>query len=418
MNLNDWLGYIESTHPSTIDLSLERIKLVAKRLNLNIPFPLITVGGTNGKGSTCAILESIYKTAGYKVGCYTSPHFLLFNERIKVDAQPISDHLICDALLKIESVREDVSLTYFEYGTLAAMIIFAEESIDVAILEIGLGGRLDAVNIFEPDCSIVTTVDLDHMDYLGETREAIGFEKAGIYRANKSAICGDFNPPKSLIQHAESIHAPLKLIGKHFNYELHHDSFDFLIDSSFLMNVPLPNLQGNFQIANASMALMAVKSIEDKLPVNESAIQKGIASAYLLGRFQEIQKNPSLILDVAHNPQAALSLSHNLRGQPIKGKTIAVFSILADKDILGVVRALSKDIDDWYISMIQHERAASVQMIEDMIKKINPSFRVMQFKNIQKAYQFAFKKASENDRIIVFGSFFTVADIMRIMPKL
>jgi len=415
MNLTDWLGYIESIHPSTIDLTLERIKIVIERLNLDISFPILTVGGTNGKGSTCSILESIYKEAGYKVACYTSPHFLNFNERIKIQTLAVSDEVICEAFSRIESAREDVTLTYFEYGTIAAMIIFSEAHVDVAILEVGLGGRLDAVNVFDADCAIVTTVDLDHMDYLGHTREAIGFEKAGIYRTEKTSICGDFDPPQSLIKHAELIHADLKIIGKDFGYEAHHDSFDFLIDSTFVMNLPLPKLQGDFQLANATNALMAVKAMEDKLPLTEISIQKGITLTLLPGRFQEVKKMPSLIFDVAHNPQAARSLSHNLKTHVVPGKTIAVFSILKDKDIFGVINELNLDIDDWFIAEIQNERAASIENISNTIQKINPSAHIEAFKNIQEAYQFASKEVTRNDRIIVFGSFFTVADIMKII---
>ena len=415
MNLTDWLGYIESIHPSTIDLTLERIKIVIERLNLDISFPILTVGGTNGKGSTCSILESIYREAGYKVACYTSPHFLNFNERIKIQTLAVSDEVICEAFSRIESAREDVTLTYFEYGTIAAMIIFSEAHVDVAILEVGLGGRLDAVNVFDADCAIVTTVDLDHMDYLGHTREAIGFEKAGIYRTEKTSICGDFDPPQSLIMHAELIHADLKIIGKDFGYEAHHDSFDFLIDSTFVMNLPLPKLQGDFQLANATNALMAVKAMEDKLPLTEISIQKGITLTLLPGRFQEVKKMPSLILDVAHNPQAARSLSHNLKTHVVPGKTIAVFSILKDKDIFGVINELNLDIDDWFIAEIQNERAASIENISNTIQKINLSAHIEAFKNIQEAYQFASKEVTRNDRIIVFGSFFTVADIMKII---
>ena len=400
MNLTDWLGYIESIHPSTIDLTLERIKIVIERLNLDISFPILTVGGTNGKGSTCSILESIYREAGYKVACYTSPHFLNFNERIKIQTLAVSDEVICEAFSRIESAREDVTLTYFEYGTIAAMIIFSEAHVDVAILEVGLGGRLDAVNVFDADCAIVTTVDLDHMDYLGHTREAIGFEKAGIYRTEKTSICGDFDPPQSLIKHAELIHADLKIIGKDFGYEAHHDSFDFLIDSTFVMNLPLPKLQGDFQLANATIALMAVKTMEDKLPLTEISIQKGITLTLLPGRFQEVKKMPSLILDVAHNPQAARSLSHNLKTHVVPGKTIAVFSILKDKDIFGVINELNLDIDDWFIAEIQNERAASIENISNTIQKINPSAHIEAFKNIQEAYQFASKEVTRNDRII------------------
>jgi dihydrofolate synthase/folylpolyglutamate synthase len=415
MNLHDWIGYIETIHPSTIDLTLERIKVVIERLNLDISFPILTIGGTNGKGSTCSILESIYREAGYKVACYTSPHFLHFNERIKIQAVAVTDELICEAFSRIESAREGVTLTYFEYGTIAAMIIFSEAHVDVAILEVGLGGRLDAVNVFDADCSIVTTVDLDHMDYLGHTREAIGFEKAGIYRTEKTAICGDFDPPQSLIKHAELIHADLKIIGKDFGYEAHHDSFDFLIDSTFVMNVPLPKLQGDFQLANATNALMAVKAMEDILPLTEISIQKGITLTLLPGRFQEVKKMPSLIFDVAHNPQAARSLSHNLKTHVVPGKTIAVFSILKDKDIFGVINVLNLDIDDWFIAEIQNKRAASIETISNTIQKINPSAHIEAFKNIQEAYQFASKEVTRNDRIIVFGSFFTVADIMKII---
>lgn len=415
MTLNDWLGYIESVHSSSIDLTLERIKIVVERLNLNISFPIITVGGTNGKGSTCTILESIYKEGRYKVGCYTSPHFLHFNERIKINTIAVSDDLLCEAFSKIESIRNDISLTYFEYGTIAAMIIFADANIDIAILEVGLGGRLDAVNVFDSDCAIVTTIDLDHMDYLGHTKEAIGFEKAGIYRTHKTAIYGDFDPPKSLIQYCESIHAELKVIGKDFNYKVHQDSFDFLIESSFVINTPLPKLQGDFQLVNATSALMAINIMQDKLPLAEKAIKQGISSAFIPGRFHEVRMNPSLILDVAHNPQAAISLSQNLKAHAVSGKTMAVFSILKDKDIFGVIKALSLDIDEWYIAEIQNERAASVEIISKTIHKVNPFAQIVTLKNIQEAYEFASKEVSINDRIIVFGSFYTVADIMKLI---
>jgi dihydrofolate synthase/folylpolyglutamate synthase len=296
------------------------------------------------------------------------------------------------------------------------MIIFADADLDIAILEVGLGGRLDAVNVFDSDCAIVTSIDLDHMDYLGHTREAIGFEKAGIYRANKIAICGDFDPPQSLIKYCESIHAELKMIGKDFAYEAHHDSFDFSIESSFVMNIILPKLQGDFQLANASSALMAVKIMEDQLPLTETSIQQGIASALLPGRFQEVKINPSLILDVAHNPHAAKSLRDNLRTHSVSGKTIAVFSILRDKDILGVVAAVSLDIDAWYIAEIENERAANIDTICKAIQKVNPSAHIVTFKNIQEAYQFASNEVERNDRIIAFGSFYTVADIMKLNP--
>jgi dihydrofolate synthase/folylpolyglutamate synthase len=415
MNLHDWLRYIESTHPTSIDLTLDRIKTVVERLHLNFSFPIITVGGTNGKGSTCAMLESIYKAAGYKVGCYTSPHFLHFNERIKVNAIPVSDEIICEAFSKIEAARKDISLTYFEYGTIAAMIIFANADLDVAILEVGLGGRLDAVNVFDSDCAIVTTIDLDHMDYLGHTREAIGFEKAGIFRSHKTAICGDFNPPKSLIQHCESIHADLKVIGKDFAYEVHHNSFDFLIDTSFVLNLPLPKLQGDFQLANATSALMSVKVMEEKLPLTTEAIKQGLVSTLLPGRFHEVRFNPSLVMDVAHNPQAATSLSLNLKKHAVKGKTIAVFSILKDKDIYSVTKALRGDINQWCIAEIQNERAASIDIIKKAIQQADSSAHIVSFKNIQEAYDFALKEVTINDRIIVFGSFYTVADIMKVI---
>jgi len=415
MNLSDWLRYIESTHPTSIDLTLDRIKTVVERLHLNFSFPIITVGGTNGKGSTCAMLESIYKAAGYKVGCYTSPHFLHFNERIKVNAIPVSDEIICEAFSKIEAARKDISLTYFEYGTIAAMIIFANADLDVAILEVGLGGRLDAVNVFDSDCAIVTTIDLDHMDYLGHTREAIGVEKAGIYRSHKTAICGDFDPPKSLIQHCESIHADLKVIGKDFAYEVHHNSFDFLIDTSFVLNLPLPKLQGDFQLANATSALMSVKVMEEKLPLTTEAIKQGLVSTLLPGRFHEVRFNPSLVMDVAHNPQAATSLSLNLKKHAVKGKTIAVFSILKDKDIYSVTKALRGDINQWCIAEIQNERAASIDIIKKAIQQADSSAHIVSFKNIQEAYNFALKEVTINDRIIVFGSFYTVADIMKVI---
>lgn len=419
--LTGWLEYIEALHPKSIEMGLERVRKVIQRLQLIPTFPIIIVAGTNGKGSTCAMLEQIYQQAGYRVASYSSPHLMYYNERVRVNGEQAADEALCEAFAAVEMGRQDTQLTYFEYGTLAAVWHFMHTNVDVAILEIGLGGRLDAVNAFEPNCTIVTSIDLDHTEFLGDNRDSIGFEKAGVFRPNIPAICGDACPPKTLIAHANSIKADLKLIGLDFRAEHEASAWHYIssnqLDDLELRHLPLPALAGEFQLNNAACAITAIQCLQQVLPVQVEHIKQGLSHVTLAGRFQQVANNPTVILDVAHNPHAAQSLAENLRHQACAGKTLAVFAMLADKDIAGVVRALSDQIDCWYVASINSVRGAQAQQLANLIVGNNPNAMVRQHKEVTIAYQQACKDASENDRIIVLGSFFTVADVMQYLAE-
>jgi dihydrofolate synthase / folylpolyglutamate synthase len=419
----EWLAYIEALHPKSIAMGLDRVKLILNQLQLNPTFPIITVAGTNGKGSVCAMLSQIYVQAGYRVGTYTSPHIHQYNERVSVNLKHISDAELCAAFTAIEAARGDIALTYFEMGTLAAMWHFCHQKLDVVILEIGLGGRLDAVNAFEPSCAIVTTVDLDHMEFLGDTREQIGFEKAGVFRANKLAICGDENPPKSLIDHAKQIGADLALIGRDFSVKktaLKDKQHGWQYSAkNTILDLPNPGLVGDFQLNNAACVVHAVLHLNDILPISvreasNDALQANIHAAlravHLIGRFQQIQTNPQVIADVAHNPHAAKSLAQNLKAAPNTGKTLAVFGMLADKDIAGVIEAMKDEIDAWYLADIHNARGAKALDLQQYLLKANNKNPTKLFVDVPAALAAACIDSHKNDRIIVFGSFYTVAD--------
>ena len=419
--LADWLLHLESLHPkgqSGIELGLERVCLVKAALQQTQHCPLVIVGGTNGKGSTCAYLEAIYTAAAYRVGCYTSPHLLEYNERVRVNRAPVDDAALCLAFAKVESARlkaGNVALTYFEFGTLAAWEVFAASGVDLIVLEVGLGGRLDAVNVYEPDCSMVTGVALDHTDWLGTTREAIGFEKAGIYRAGRVAICADPEPPQSLIDHAISIGADLKLIGHDFSFSA--DSTSWIYDGgegSHYAGLPLPGLKGSCQLRNAAAVLALVDALQGKLPVPVEAIHQGLAGPQLAGRFQIIPGRPTIIFDVAHNPQAVAGLAENLAQMSAGEKTIAVVGMLADKDVQGALAMLAGRVDVWLLAdLLDTPRGASAAQLAAALAGACLGGRVDCFASPLEAFTCAAKLAGENDRILVFGSFYTVAAVMR-----
>ena len=410
--LADWLTYLESLHPKAIALGLDRVTQVKQRLNLQPDFPVITVGGTNGKGSVCAMLESMLHAAGYRVGCYTSPHLLHYNERVRIAKQQASDAELCASFAQIEQVRKDVPLTYFEFGTLAAMQILVEKKVDVAILEVGLGGRLDAVNVFDNDCAVIASVDIDHTDYLGDTREQIAFEKAGIFRAGHVAICADSDVPLAMAQHAEKIGAQLWRIGKEFGFTPHQGQWDYRSKIGSRNALPYPALRGAFQLNNASAALAALDVLKDCLPVSMEAVRRGLGEVQLAGRFQFVPGKPALILDVAHNPHAARSLAQNLAGLPPCPNTYAVFAMLGDKDIAGVISALDPHIDTWLVAGIAAPRGATPGKLEQVLEQSRVRGEIKVFKDIPDALSHAYKTAGENDRIITFGSFHTVAEVM------
>ncbi len=432
--LTDWLRYIEQLHPKAIAMGLERIKLVIQRLKLNPDFKIITVAGTNGKGSTSAMLAEIYKQAGYRTGCYTSPHLLRYNERVRINGAEVSDDALCQAFSAVENARvghseaeQEVALTYFEIGTLAAVWYFVQAGIDVAILEIGLGGRLDAVNAFDPDCAIVTSIDLDHQEFLGNTRESVGAEKSGVYRTAVPAIYGDMSPPQSLVLHAHDIGADLQCIGQQFSYEVRDSGWNYHANQQIVYTLPLPALEGSYQFMNASCAIAAVESLQTVLPVASQAIAAAMAEVRLAGRFQTVSKYPQIILDVAHNPHAAQALARNLQAHRFrseqdaanKGKTIAVFAMLADKDVHGVIDAIKEEIDFWYIAGIDHIRSMPVSDLFQVLLEVVPNARVKMFEHVADACKQARIDTevcidrNENDKIIVFGSFFTVSNVMQ-----
>ncbi len=436
-----WLSYIESLHPKSIAMGLERVKRVINYLHCEPEFPIITVAGTNGKGSTCAMIEQIYKQAGYKVGCYTSPHLLRYNERVRVNGIEVSDEALCDAFAAVEAARLEtakqhidgvaIQLTYFEVGTLAAIWHFMQMDIDVAVLEIGLGGRLDAVNAFEPSCAIVTSVDLDHQEFLGNTRESIGFEKAGVYRNSVPAICGDAHPPASLIKYAKDIKADFKCIQHDFNYVLAGESWQYTLAGKVVHTLPMPALKGSYQLSNAACAVSAVEALQSKLPVSNEAIAIAMRVVTLAGRFQTVVKpakvmgasnSATVILDVAHNPHAAHALAENLKASKNnRGRTFAVFAMLADKDIHGVITAVKNEIDVWYIASIDNVRGASVTELASTLTEVAPNAIYKTFDNAADAYLQACIDieacidSSENDKIVVFGSFFTVSNVMHLL---
>lgn len=411
--LQDWLLHLESLHPKTIALGLERVAEVKHRLHLDPVFPIIVVGGTNGKGSVCAMLEAMLHAAGYRVGCYTSPHLLSYNERVRIAKRPVSDEELCVSFEEIEKVRGDIALTYFEFGTLAAMQCFISHDVDVAILEVGLGGRLDAVNVFDSDCSVVTSIDIDHTDYLGNTREKIAFEKAGIFRTGKAAIFGDMDMPEAIASQAHKIGAQLWRLGKQFSFKAGELQWDYQGVESKRSSLPFPALRGAFQLNNASTVLAVLEAMKDSLPVDMGAVRRGLMEVELPGRFQVVPGKPALILDVAHNPHAARSLAKTLASMPLSPKTYAVCAMLKDKDIAGVVRELIWQVDVWLVAGISAPRGATAEELAKVVQQELMDGQMLTFASVTEALHHACKEADENDRIVAFGSFYTVAEAMR-----
>ena len=416
VTLGQWLEHIEGLHPKTIALGLERIRRVKERLALEPGFPIVTVGGTNGKGSTCAMLESILHHAGYRVGCYTSPHFLRYNERVRVGRVELVDAALVRALGEVERVRGGVALTYFEYGTLAALWQFVEQRVDVAVLEVGLGGRLDAVNAFDADCAVVTAIDIDHVDYLGTDREVIGFEKAGIFRAGRPAVCSDSSPPERLIRHAADVGAGLLRIGRDFGAKVQGKHWQYWGPRGPRNALPHPALRGASQLDNAAAAITALECLRERLPVTMNDIRQGLLQVELPGRFQVIPGRPPVILDVAHNTHAARGLGANLAAMGCTGRTYAVFAMLRDKDVQGVAAAVAPQISHWFVAGLAGPRGADAGELERALDSADVATRT-RCASVVEAYAQACDMATENDRIAVFGSFYTVAAVMALLER-
>ena len=412
--LAQWLKWQEQLHPNAIELGLERVAAVHARMMLPRPASIvIIVGGTNGKGSSVAMLDAIYRAAGYRVGMYTSPHMLRYNERIRIDGEEISDDALCAAFARVDGARGSIQLTYFEFGTLAALDLFTRATLDVAVLEVGLGGRLDAVNIVDADCSLVTSIDIDHTEWLGNTRETIGFEKAGIFRAGKPAVCGDKNPPDSLIKHAHDIGSPLWCAQRDFAYRRDDSAWHWSTGETQRSALPYPRLRGAYQLDNAAAVLMVTQLLNATLPVAQAHLRQGLSTVEITGRFQVLPSRRTIVLDVAHNPHGARALAQALREQPCRGRTLAVFAMLNDKDITGVGVALNKVIDVWHCAGLSGARGTSALHVLAALESVPVQGLVYTHATVEAALTAATEDAREDDRIVVFGSFHTVAEALQ-----
>lgn len=413
-SLSQWLDRIEKVHNKDCDMGLTRIKSVAQILDiLHCACPVITVSGTNGKGSCVALLEQIYLKEGYKTGVFVSPFLFSFNELIRINGNDIDDTTLCEAFAKIDQKRGNIPLTLFEFATLAALLIFHKKDLDVVILEVGMGGRQDCVNIIDPDVAIISSIGIDHVSFLGDTREKIAVEKAGIFRSFKPAVCGDANPPKTLLEYVKKHRVPLFQQGRDFKYLMGEDCWSWHYQDFSLNDLPLPKLY----VQNASTILMAIYLLKDLLPVNLKSIKTGIKKTNLLGRFQVKESKVTQIFDVAHNPQSALLLAENLRKQQNAcEKTRAVFSVLSNKDVKEIISPLKDIVQEWYIAplkILDHavgstRQAMPLDLLEKSFKEMG--IRPQSFLTIDEAYRSALKNSKSGDRIVAFGSFNTVRE--------
>lgn len=414
-SLQDWLAHCERLHPKTIELGLERVREVAQRMDLRFACPVVTVAGTNGKGSTCAMLEAIALQGGWRTGVYTSPHLVHFEERCRIGGEIAKAQALLPHFQRVEDARQGATLTYFEFTTLAILSLMAASELDVAILEVGLGGRLDAVNIIDADCAVITSIDLDHMDYLGPDRESIGREKAGILRPGKPAIVSDPVPPASVVSHAEAIGADLWLLGRDYNFTGDKQQWAFAGRGRRYAGLAYPALRGANQLLNASGALAALEALRPLLPMTAQAVRNGLAMVELPGRFQIVPGEPTLVLDVAHNPHSVAALTANLDAMGFFPATHAVFGAMADKDLAPMFTKIGPLVDRWYFSDLPTPRAASAS---DLLARWQalPARREVPASthaSPQAALQAALAAAEPADRILVFGSFFTVGGVLQ-----
>ncbi len=400
--LTVWLDYLSTIHTSAIDLGLDRVSKVAQHAQLTKPAPtVITVAGTNGKGSTCAMLEAILLDAGYRVGVYSSPHLIRYTERVRIDGQELDEQLHSQAFSAIEQLRGETSLSFFEFGTLAALWLFQQQAVDVVVLEVGLGGRLDATNVVDHDVSIITSLAVDHVDWLGDDINVIGYEKAGIFRAHRPAICGQPTPPATVAAYADEIQAEFYQVGIQFSYQDQGSSWDWQSGPFDLENLPKPGLP----LANAATALMALGV--SGLDISDVNIVNGLSNVTLAGRMQLLSADPVIILDVAHNPHSAQYLARQLKEKYV-GKTIhAVIGMLHDKDIKQTIHELIDVISDWYPADLHGPRAAKASEIAQYLDRV-PT----QYSQPVDAFKAAMTNATAEDVIVVVGSFHTVGEVL------
>ncbi|WP_426801009.1 bifunctional tetrahydrofolate synthase/dihydrofolate synthase [Xanthomonas campestris] len=410
--LSDWLSYIEQQHPQNIAMGLERVCEVAARLQIAAPAThVIVVGGTNGKGSTVAFIEAIGRAAGWKVGAYTSPHLLRYNERVRIDGVEASDAQLVAAFAAVEAARGDTALTYFEFGTLAALWLLQQSALELAVLEIGLGGRLDAVNIIDADVAVITTVDIDHTDWLGEDREAIGAEKAGIIRGWKPVVLGEIDPPSSVLRRAYQLGANAIRAGSDYFHEPIDAQHWRWRDVAQTLELPMPALQAPVQLANAAAAIAALQALPVEVPA--TAWAQGVAAAQLPGRLQRVARDGvELMLDVGHNPQAARALAQALGTATPAGTTVALYAALADKDVQGVVEALAGCVDQWALAGLEGARGQSAEALRARLQG-TAAAQAACHGDVADALRAVLAGAQPGDRVLVFGSFHTVADALQ-----
>ncbi|NBS72295.1 MAG: bifunctional tetrahydrofolate synthase/dihydrofolate synthase [Betaproteobacteria bacterium] len=415
MNLSKWLEHCERNHPVTIDMGLERVSTVAQRMGLQFQCPVFTVAGTNGKGSTCAMLEAILQESGYRTGVYTSPHLVHFEERCRIRGEIVHQKILLPHFQKVEDARQDTTLSYFEFTTLVMLSVLSLSELDVVILEVGLGGRLDAVNIIDTDCAIITSIDIDHVEYLGPNRELIGKEKAHIMRANKPAIVSDPVPPESIVNYAQYIQADVWLVGRDFNVSGDQQQWAWTGRGRRYGGMAYPALRGANQLINASGVLAALTAMRDVLPVSAQAIRNGLALVQLPGRFQIIPGQPTLVLDVAHNPHAVATLTENLDAMGFFPTTHVVMGAMADKDVGVMLQRLSPLVQHWYFCDLPTPRALSADQLLahwQNLPRRAPDQKASTYANPQIALDAAVAASDPADRIVVFGSFFTVGGVL------
>ena len=413
--LQEWLDWCEHLHPVAIDMGLDRVKTVAERMDLRFDCPVITVAGTNGKGSTCAMLEAVLLQAGYRTGVYTSPHLVHFEERCRLHGESASAEAFAQAFAAVEAVRGDVSLTYFEFSTLAILHLMARANLDVAILEVGMGGRLDAVNIIDADCAVITSIDLDHMAILGKDRESIGFEKAGIMRPARPVIVSDPVPPQSVIDHAAAVGAELWLFGRDFNFSGDKQQWAWAGRDRRYSGMAYPALRGANQLINASGVLAALDALRQRIPVTAQAVRNGLAMVELPGRFQIVPGQPVLVMDVAHNPHSVAALAANLDAMGFYPTTHAVLGVMADKDLLPMLQKVNPMVDKWYFTDLPLPRAAKAADLQQAWQAQNTRTDTASSVHADpmQALQAAIEAADPADRIVVFGSFYTVGGVLK-----
>ena len=413
--LADWLAHCERLHPKTIEFTLDRVRTVRDRLGIAFTVPVVIVAGTNGKGSTCAMLESIALAAGYRVGVHTSPHLVHFEERCRIDGRSVDGEALLPHFEAVEAARDAVSLTYFEFTLLAITRLMAATPLDLVILEVGLGGRFDAVNVFDADCAVITSIAIDHAEFLGNDRESIGREKAGILRPGRPAVLSDPSPPASIIEEAARVGAELRRAGVDFGTEGDRQQWSWRGRHTRFSGLGYPALRGANQLLNAAGVLAALEALRERLPVSAQAVRTGLATVELPGRFQVVPGQPTLVLDVAHNPHAVAALVHNLDQMGFFPRTHAVFGAMRDKDIDAILASMAPIVDAWHFTDLPTPRAASSEALAARFaatRKRPPDATSARHADPSSSLAAAMAAADPADRIVVFGSFYTVGGVL------